>query len=370
MAIITSYPVAAETIPAKFAPYIYTERGEQAAKEAGTEPRTAGTIAFFGGKPLRHGMIADRWLDRGYIELRNEAAPAFKGQITLDDVIISVNPWNYMQAMFAPVALMITEDLHKTARIEAYNDRKQARIDGLKSAAENRQREADRRLNAGWAKLDAIPFGQPVHGVRDRNYREKAGRQIDSGYRISKEADALEAKAQAAENNHSISSDDPLAVEKLTKKLDTLQKAQNTMKAVNAYYRKHKTLTGCAGCLTVSETVIKAAESNISGIHGAPFPSWCLSNNSAEIRRVKSRIEDLQRKTEQEAREWSGEGWTAETDLDDNRIRIYFDEKPDEVKRGILKSNGFKWSPKAKAWQRQITASGIWAMNRIAERLA
>lgn len=370
MANIINYPVATDTIPAEFAPYVYTERGEQAGKEAGTEPRTTGTIACFGGKPLRHGMMADRWLDSGYIRLRDEAAPALKGQITLDDVIISMNPWNYMQAMFKPAPLMLTEDLHKTARINAYNDRKQARIDGLRSAAVNRQYEADRRLNAGWSKLDAIPFGQPVHGVKDRNYRDKAARQIGRGYEISKEADALEARAQAAENNHSISSDDPLAVEKLTKKLDTLQKAQDTMKAVNAYYRKHKTMTGCGGCLAVSETVIKAAESNISGIHGVPFPSWCLSNNSAEIRRIKSRIEDLQREAKQEPRGWSGNGWTAETDLDDNRIRIYFDERPDDVKRGILKSNGFKWSPKAKAWQRQITASGIWAMNRIAERLA
>lgn len=296
--------------------------------------------------------------------------PAAFEQITLFDVIADLNPWKYMHKMFEPAPLMLTEDPHKTARIEAYNDRKQARIDGLKSAAENRQREADRRLNAGWSKLDAIPFGQPVHGIRDRNYREKAGRQIDSGYRISKEADALEAKAQAAENNRSISSDDPLAVEKLTKKLDTLQKAQDTMKAINAYYRKHKTMTGCGGCLAVSETVIKAAESNISGIHGVPFPSWCLSNNSAEIRRIKSRIEDLQRKAKQEPRGWSGNGWTAETDLDDNRIRIYFEGKPDDETRSILKGHGFKWSPKAGAWQRQITASGIWAMNRIAERLA
>ena len=209
-----------------------------------------------------------------------------------------------------------------------------------------------------------------MHGVRDRNYREKASRQIDRGYEISKEAAALEEKAQAAENNHSISSDDPLAVEKLTKKLDTLQKAQDTMKAVNAYYRKHKTLTGCAGCLEVSETVIKAAESNINGIHGVPFPAWCLSNNSAEIRRIKSRVEDLQRKAEQEPREWSGTGWTAETDLDDNRIRVYFDEKPDDETHSILKGHGFKWSPKAGAWQRQITRAAIWSMDRIAEKLS
>lgn len=42
-----------------------------------------------------------------------------------------------------------------------------------------------------------------------------------------------------------ISADDDLAVEKLTKKLEGLESQQATMKAVNAYFRKHKTLDGC-----------------------------------------------------------------------------------------------------------------------------
>ena len=42
-----------------------------------------------------------------------------------------------------------------------------------------------------------------------------------------------------------ISADDDLAVEKLTKKLEGLESQQATMKAVNAYFRKHKTLDSC-----------------------------------------------------------------------------------------------------------------------------
>jgi hypothetical protein len=285
-------------------------------------------------------------------------------------MMIEWNPWNYMAAMFEPAPLMIAEDATKTARILDYQERRAARVEGLLNAAANRRIEANRRIDAGFGKLHAIPFGQPVHGPRDRNYREKAARQIDRGYQISKEAAAFEQKAHAAEKNRSISSDDPMAAEKLTKQLDALQKAQETMKAINAYYRKHKTLEGCAGCVAVSDSIIKAAADNINGVHGVPFPAWCLSNNNAEIRRIKNRIEELKQRAEQEPREWSGNGWTAETDLDDNRIRIYFEGKPDDETRSILKGHGFKWSPKAGAWQRQITASGIWAMNRIAERLA
>lgn len=42
-----------------------------------------------------------------------------------------------------------------------------------------------------------------------------------------------------------ISTDDPQAIRKLEKKLADLEQSQETMKAVNAYYREHKTLDGC-----------------------------------------------------------------------------------------------------------------------------
>ena len=43
-----------------------------------------------------------------------------------------------------------------------------------------------------------------------------------------------------------ISADDPAAIEKPQKKLDGLERSQLIMKEVNAYYRKHGKLDGCA----------------------------------------------------------------------------------------------------------------------------
>ena len=63
---------------------------------------------------------------------------------------------------------------------------------------------------------------------------------------------------------------------------------------------------------------------------------------------------------------WEFDGGYAEPCKEDNRLRIYFDEKPDEAVRLELKSNGFKWSPKAGAWQRQLTANAFHAADRIA----
>ena len=39
------------------------------------------------------------------------------------------------------------------------------------------------------------------------------------------------------------------------------------------------------------------------------------------------------------------------TNEDVNRVQILFDEKPDEAIRSKLKTYGFRWSPKERAWQ-------------------
>lgn len=48
--------------------YVYTEKAEKRAKELGLEPRTAGTTAMFGYKPIDGGPIAQAWLEKSYIE--------------------------------------------------------------------------------------------------------------------------------------------------------------------------------------------------------------------------------------------------------------------------------------------------------------
>ena len=45
----------------------------------------------------------------------------------------------------------------------------------------------------------------------------------------------------------------------------------------------------------------------------------------------------------------SGAGWFV------MRRGCFFGSKPNEETRAALKSNGFRWSPKNQAWQRQLT---------------
>ena len=162
-----------------------------------------------------------------------------------------------------------------------------------------------------------------------------------------------------------ISADDPQAVQKLEAKLEKLQASQDTMKAVNAYYRKHKTLDGCPNLSAESIEKMKSEMSSQWHIEDKPYPSWALSNNNAEIRRIKGRIAELTKKQETAYAGWEFDGGKVETNKEDNRLQIFFEEKPDEKTRETLKENGFRWSPKAGAWQRQLNDNAIYAADRL-----
>ena len=159
-----------------------------------------------------------------------------------------------------------------------------------------------------------------------------------------------------------ISADDPQAVQKLEKKLAGLEKTQETMKAVNAYYRKHKTLDGCPH---ISPEHGQKLIASMASYDRAPYPTWALSNNNAEIRRVKERIKSLTQQKEIGFTGWEFDGGRVEANTQDNRLQIFFDEKPDAAVREELKSNGFRWSPKAEAWQRQLNSNAYFAANYV-----
>ena len=54
-----------------------------------------------------------------------------------------------------------------------------------------------------------------------------------------------------------------------------------------------------------------------------------------------------------------------EANTADNRLQIFFEDKPDEETRSALKSNGFRWAPSAGAWQRQLNDNAIYAADRL-----
>ena len=48
-----------------------------------------------------------------------------------------------------------------------------------------------------------------------------------------------------------------------------------------------------------------------------------------------------------------------------NRLQFLFQGKPESEMIEKLKKNGFKWSPRSKTWQRQLTPNALRAMTYI-----
>lgn len=143
-----------------------------------------------------------------------------------------------------------------------------------------------------------------------------------------------------------ISMDDPQAAAKLEAKLVKLESAQETMKAVNAYFRKNKTLEGCPSL--TPEQITKLQQEMSQSWHldkSRPYPAYMLSNNNAEIRRIRGRIEQVRQHEDTNFAGWEFDGGRVEANKADNRLQVFFDGKPDEAARDELKANGFRWRP-------------------------
>lgn len=164
-----------------------------------------------------------------------------------------------------------------------------------------------------------------------------------------------------------IMSGDADALDQLRDKLAKLEARQEQMKNINAYYRKHKTLDGCpdiseAGAKTINEHMQRFGYSK-------PCPTYELSNNSANIRRIRDRIEHIEREKSRTAEAITGDGWQLIEKPEIMRIQFIFNDKPDSDTRATLKRNGFRWAPSEGAWQRTLNNAGRYAAKDVMKQL-
>lgn len=265
---------------------------------------------------------------------------------------------------------------HYEAKQAARKERMAERAEKLRAAAHREFDKADLR-----EEKSGIPFGQPIlvghHSERKhRNALARADTAMRRGIEAEKRADELERRAETTSN--AISSDDPDALDKLDAKIAILEIRQAFMRAANTVVRKaHKAgVTPESGddfeayvsalrTLPNGEAVTAALAAQLikpdfCGRIG--FPDYALTNNNANIRRLKQRLASIEKAADAKTTEREvGDGVTIVENVEENRLQIMFPGKPDADRRAKLKAAGFRWSPSAGAWQRQLNNAARYA---------
>ena len=174
-------------------------------------------------------------------------------------------------------------------------ERQEAKAGRYRELAEKAMKESKEAYSQSHKLVENIPMGQPVligHHSESTHRRilDRSWNTLGKAVKLSEKAEYFEQKAKAAENNASIYLGDDDAVERLEEKLATLGKKQETMKATNKILRskklseieKHDKLKE----LGYSENGI--TQLFIPDCFGEiGFPSYIITNNGSNIRRVK-----------------------------------------------------------------------------------
>jgi hypothetical protein len=247
----------------------------------------------------------------------------------------------------------VPQDGIPESELNAFEVRRQNRIQRLRERAERKRREGEIRLKRADEIASFIPPGQPImvghHSEkRHRKDLERIHGSMRKGFDLIEASNRLERRADSAECNGAIFTEDPRAREKLEARIQDLEKEQTMMKEVNKRIRLGKSLADL-GISASAEAKLRTPDF----LRRVGYPDYALKNNNANIRRLKARLEGIRKlETHPEPEEVEANGIRLVENLDLNRVQLFFPGKPSEEVRKKLKSDGFRWSPFLGCWQR------------------
>ncbi len=259
--------------------------------------------------------------------------------------------------------------------IQEYEAKRLQRIERFEALARKAQQQSDTTQDHAHKMASIIPFGQPIlighHSEkRDRNYRARIERTFRKAQELRGKAAHYARRVEAANSNGAISSDDPGAVAKLTERLLELEKLQAGMVAANKIIRRPISDADKIAAIVALGFDESRVLTLLHPRYGpAGFPGYSLQNHSANMRRIRQRITELQGAATRTNREFDRGPFKARQNVDINRVQLIFPGKPAEDVRTILKRHGFRWSPSEGAWQRQLNNSGVHACNEVQRQL-
>ena len=162
-------------------------------------------------------------------------------------------------------------------------------------------------------------------------------------------------KAIVPNTDSPIMSGDADAGERLGDKIAQAEAQQALMKEANAAIRKHKKAGPEAQAAALVALGFSEARAFLllkpDSCGRIGFADFELTNNNANIRRMKARLASVEKAHSTPATEQEGSAARLEDCPADNRVRLFYPGKPDADTRTTLKSSGFRWTPSLGCWQ-------------------
>jgi len=228
-----------------------------------------------------------------------------------------------------------------------------------------------------------LPLGRivgPSNFPADRE-RKKQDRAFKRYERLNEHVEKSAARFKKIAYPHgnpkeAIRSNHPEAISLLKDKIAVLKDRQQRMKSTNADVRKAlRQDDPQAHMLKLGYSDDEARAYLKPSYSGRVKPyTFELSNNLQNIKRLESRLKSLELINDAPNRQDhfvlpSGDPLKIVRNTEIIRIQLFFKGKPDYDTRSLVKRYGFRWSPKAGAWQRHLNARGFDNTKSLLQRL-
>jgi len=160
-------------------------------------------------------------------------------------------------------------------------------------------------------------------------------------------------------------------IEAAEKRLEFLVVMQLEMKEINAEIRECKIkdlreLINHLVELGYRPELVKLLD-NFYGKQSGKYkiPGFTLTNNNAKIKSTEQKLKVMQNRivTKNNWEDIIFEG--GRVTIEDDRVKVFHDEKPEKEIIQEIKSNGFRWSPNWGCWCRKHTGNAIFATKRL-----
>lgn len=248
-------------------------------------------------------------------------------------------------------------------------EKKQARIQRYQQHALNAEKASEQAFTRSQKLVENIPAGQPIQagrrGIAHRNTLDKSWNALGISVKLEEKAEYYRRKAEAAENNDAIYTEDEDAEERLTAKIENLEKSHAAMKLINKIARNTK--------LSDDDKVKQiialgyTEESTKEIVKKCGFAWYVLPYNLAEIKRLKQRLQIVKRnKTATDLTFICGD-IEVKTNYKENRLQVFFPDKPSYEIRTQLKRRAFRWSPSNECWQSFLNR---WQLDKVKDILS